>query len=329
MKAFVDFLEKSLDPTLGEGEKALHAFVTANRDALYTAIGPKAVRKQFEAAAESLAREPGLEVFDRKVEAFAEQAANDMPPPVDPREDGAIPPTSANSGSVLQNLSGHYLGGFAIFVLVGSLVGIMGYAVFDRDSMQLLGQIAVARGLITFVVVMGTIGVALALIGALFMSTAEDLKERFNFGNQILTALIAVLGTIVGFYFGSSDQQDDPLQILRQQVLPAEVAPGEQVTYFAALGGGEGPFTFVANLIDGDGAALGEALRGTADQEVLLSFDVPNEAAGAVSVELTVQDAAGGKATGGRTNFTVALPSRDDDGDKRENKDAPADDNAE
>ena len=62
----------------------------------------------------------------------------------------------------------------------------------------------VARGLITFLVAIVTVAIAIILTLSAVMSSSKDYKERFALGKEILTIFIGVLGTIVGFYFGSA-----------------------------------------------------------------------------------------------------------------------------
>ena len=67
-----------------------------------------------------------------------------------------------------------------------------------------LAQPSVARGLITLLIVFVTVGIALLLVLSTFVleENAES-DKRFDRGKQVLTTMIGVVGTIVGFYFGS------------------------------------------------------------------------------------------------------------------------------
>jgi hypothetical protein len=68
-----------------------------------------------------------------------------------------------------------------------------------------LAQTEVARGLITFLIAIATVGIAIILtVSTLVLPAGEDGDKRFDRGKQVLTALIGVLGTIVGFYFASA-----------------------------------------------------------------------------------------------------------------------------
>jgi hypothetical protein len=91
---------------------------------------------------------------------------------------------------------------FLLFAILGVLVvyfiykGISG----DYGLLDALKDQDTARGLITFLIALTT--VAIALILALSTILSNDSKERFAAGKEILTILIGVLGTIVGFILG-------------------------------------------------------------------------------------------------------------------------------
>jgi len=54
-------------------------------------------------------------------------------------------------------------------------------------------------------VAVATVGIALVLVVYVVTSDKKDqVKEGFPLAKEVLTSLIGVLGTIVGFYFGST-----------------------------------------------------------------------------------------------------------------------------
>jgi hypothetical protein len=78
------------------------------------------------------------------------------------------------------------------------------------DSRQVflnnLAAVEVARGLITFLIAIATVGIALILtVSTLVLGDGDDGDKRFDRAKQVLTVLIGVLGTIVGFYFGQAN----------------------------------------------------------------------------------------------------------------------------
>jgi cytochrome c len=98
-------------------------------------------------------------------------------------------------------------------ILLAAVVAIgVGIYVGGGRLLQDLKDPEVARGLITFLVTLTTVAIALtyafyAMFGgndAQNNFQAGILKDRFTFGMPILTALIGVLGTVLGFYFGQA-----------------------------------------------------------------------------------------------------------------------------
>jgi hypothetical protein len=91
-------------------------------------------------------------------------------------------------------------------IAVGVL-GIISWALFMNDDFnELIKNENFARGLITFLFAFGTIGIAVIIALSVFTSSAdpEEAKQRFYRAKEILTILIGILGTIVGFYFGAT-----------------------------------------------------------------------------------------------------------------------------
>jgi hypothetical protein len=69
-----------------------------------------------------------------------------------------------------------------------------------------LADTDIARGFITFVIAVGTI--AIAMMMALTAIVTREFDRRFAVGKEVLTILVGVLGTIVGFYYGAATKKD-------------------------------------------------------------------------------------------------------------------------
>lgn len=135
-------------------------------------------------------------------------------------------------------------------------VGLIGWGLAGKGGfLDSLANKEVARGLITFLIAFTTVAIAVILV----ISTAfggdkqedEEADKRFDRGKQVLTALIGVLGTIVGFYFGSTERQ--PVAPLPQSsglvVAPTHLSNAqskslEKITISTFVHGGKARYTY-------------------------------------------------------------------------------------
>ena len=96
-----------------------------------------------------------------------------------------------------------------IAVVTLTFVGVVSFGawrLYDLSSDPNLKLITTvddaARVLITFLVAVST--VAIAFLAILTAMVIREYKERFALAKEILTLLVGILGTIVGFYFGAA-----------------------------------------------------------------------------------------------------------------------------
>jgi len=140
--------------------------------------------------------------------------------------------------------------GVVVFYFI--VYGITGKASIV-DQVQDTGR---ARGLITFIITMGSVGVAIILVIAAIISegTIEEVKARLDQGRQVLTPLVGILGTIVGFYFGqasttpaspaSTVAATQQLRVTDVSLVPEEQKAGNTITVIASISGGIPPYTY-------------------------------------------------------------------------------------
>jgi hypothetical protein len=125
-----------------------------------------------------------------------------------------------------------------------------------EDFLTNLRDPAVVRGFITFIIAFATIAIALILVMAAFYvdepaGEKTNLKDRFDMGKGVLTALIGILGTIVGFYFGSIQATPPAATVLK--VADAKVssnAPkqGETIKLSFQVTGGKAPYLYTVTF---------------------------------------------------------------------------------
>src|SRR4029077_8441261 len=155
------------------------------------------------------------------------------------RARGGNPPPPANVGggaastgrfTILQGI----FGGLVFVVLLIIIIAFWRNGGAFLESLQ---SLEISRGLITFLVVFTTILIAITLVLYITISTADpaEIKDRFGFGKEILTALIGILGTILGFYFGQSVAGPSTLQVTPVYIsnVTPKVAELVTLTYFA------------------------------------------------------------------------------------------------
>jgi hypothetical protein len=105
----------------------------------------------------------------------------------------------------------------AFLILVALVMNGLSNSGFISTISQDLG----ARGIITFLIALATIGIALVLVLSNIIMIGEDADRRFDRGKQVLTSMIGILGTIVGFYFATGREPQIPQQgstITRNQI---------------------------------------------------------------------------------------------------------------
>ncbi|MBI1853492.1 MAG: hypothetical protein HYR85_24405 [Planctomycetes bacterium] len=200
--------------------------------------------------------------------------------------------------------------GWAIFgvagvILVGCILllgaGALG---IDRGVLEGMSRRDYARGVLTYLFAMVTIGTIIVLVLFALVSKggtdADANKLQFDRGKEVLSLLLGVFGAVVGFYFasdGSAPPKDksDPVRVSQLDISPRRPITGQRVTCRAVVYGGTKPYRFglglgselvVPNERVGDGGWIvkEKAVREFGDKEPHV-------------VQLVVEDAKGERTT--------------------------------
>ena len=139
----------------------------------------------------------------------------------------------------------------SIFVLIGA--AILG---LDRGVLKSMAEFRFARGLITYLFAVVTIGTAVVLVVSVLTcpsEASEEMEKRFQRGKEVLSLLLGLFGTIVGFYFGSEIKGGEDVQSLGLRLTPPllsqyRVISGQQLKITAAVSGGTPPYLFGATM---------------------------------------------------------------------------------
>ena len=146
------------------------------------------------------------------------------------------------------NVQAGIFAGLAILGTAFLLFGVIG----KNQILDRLSNLEHARGLITFILTVGTISIAILVTLGALMGRDEEAKERFYRAKEILTILIGVLGTIVGFYFGSQDSTAGRVDLrVATPILSAYTADsGDPVTMTSYVSGGSPPYKYEISFQD-------------------------------------------------------------------------------
>jgi nitrate reductase gamma subunit len=104
----------------------------------------------------------------------------------------------------LGQISEHW-GSIALFI--GSLIIAAGLAYgifFNQSFFELMALSDHARGLITFLFSFATIAIVILVAVAVFWMDKSEVEARFAHAKDLISILVGVLGTVIGFYFGTA-----------------------------------------------------------------------------------------------------------------------------
>jgi len=139
------------------------------------------------------------------------------------------------------------IGAALIGLFVLGIAALIFYAIINPDGLAPLERTERARGLITFLVAIVTVLIAVILSLYAITTTDSEAKDRFMLGKEVLTILIGVLGTIVGFYFGAATTNQpvtEAMQIARPFISNSQLRKGDSLLISSYVSGGSSPYTY-------------------------------------------------------------------------------------
>jgi succinate dehydrogenase hydrophobic anchor subunit len=151
---------------------------------------------------------------------------------------------------IADNISGLALIIFGLFIAATISIGL-----FYPRFYATLAKTEQARGLITFLFVLCTSGVIILTAIAIFwMDEKDNIKDRFAYAKDLITIIIGVLGTILGFYFGLQASSEVTMGITNVALSQPIAKTKDRVTFTGQIVGGKGPYTVTILFTDPTGA---------------------------------------------------------------------------
>lgn len=124
---------------------------------------------------------------------------------------GNQPPPAETPADEAEQTKSVEMGALLFFVTLLFIVPIITVVSGWGPVMEQLKEEDAARGLITFVISLGVINIAIILtLAALMGRGTPEASAKFARGKEVLTILVGILGTIVGFYFGQATATESP-----------------------------------------------------------------------------------------------------------------------
>jgi uncharacterized membrane protein len=170
---------------------------------------------------------------------------------------------------------------FASLLILLAVILLIAATVLGWDKGNVLQNLQnglYARGLITYLFAVGTIGgVVVLILAALTSPGGDDAKENFARAKEILSLLLGIFGTIIGFYFGSIKSEQEgpvgsggPVQVS----VPAstDTVVGGPVRVMAFIRGGAPPYAYGVGL---DEESAASPSRASADGWIRDSLALP------------------------------------------------------
>jgi len=128
-------------------------------------------------------------------------------------------------------------GKIALIVVGLAFVVLMAGGLFFSDFYSSLARTEQVRGLITFLFVLVATSIILVFaLGIFWVDNSDDVTKRFTAAKDLLTIVVGIVGTIMGFYFGTATGDSANLSV--SAFSPPVVHAAESATMTGHITGG-------------------------------------------------------------------------------------------
>jgi hypothetical protein len=175
-------------------------------------------------------------------------------------------PNIANRDLLIDTLSKYFVhwrgvqaagglsGGKKVLIVTGVLfVLLMAGGLFATNFYSSLAHTEQVRGLITFLFVLVATSIILVFaLGIFWIDNTDDVAKRFTAAKDLLTIVVGIVGTIMGFYFGTATGDGTNLAIASVLLSPPVIHAGENATISGHINGGTKPYKYTVSFVDPD-----------------------------------------------------------------------------
>ena len=99
-------------------------------------------------------------------------------------------------------------------------------------------------------------------LGIFWIDNSDDVAKRLTPAKDLLTVVVGIVGTILGFYFGSATLENGNLSIGSMALVPPVVHVGESAALLAQISGGAKPYSYTLTFTAPGRALTEEQLAG-------------------------------------------------------------------
>jgi hypothetical protein len=202
----------------------------------------------------------------------------------------------SNTGESFSEKYGPLLLAVSGLIIAAALV----FGLFNERFFRSIAETDNARGLITFLFAFATTAIVLIITIATFWMEKDEVEARFTKAKDILAILIGVLGTILGFYFGSAIAPGTAARTIAVADIGLSAftaKAGDKVTLSANLRNGSPPYQYEIKANDPTGAIKADIKEKSDTGFISKEIQIPPDLSKAATVTFTVsaQDAKGSR----------------------------------
>ena len=192
-------------------------------------------------------------------------------------------------------------------VLTAGVVIVYGF--WNPSHLTLLANLDITRGFITLLFAVGALAIFMIITTAIVFDANSDSKSIYERAKTILSMLIGIFGTVLGFYYGSQDDAADKTAFSLRPIVVEEGKLKTDLNVTASVEGGKADYKFFVIVSDADGNAIENLSRSQTNKIGVLTLappiDVSKQEGKSISVTVTTIDANGTAATSKIINYDV------------------------